>query len=138
MTMADSTCEVCRDEEAVGVAALPGAPMSVAYGRACLENHAIPLWLADFTIGECVPYDDLGWHHVAEWFREHAVPLDGGYKRVDELTMVVGTCDMCGGSGRHEDGPTVQFADGSEYNACMGCYKGKVVRLQEAVDAKGA
>lgn len=35
-------CDVCNDEEAVGVACVPGVPMSCAYGKRCLEANAHP------------------------------------------------------------------------------------------------
>lgn len=37
-----STCDVCGKEPAVGVAAVPGVPISMAYGRDCLEANAHP------------------------------------------------------------------------------------------------
>jgi hypothetical protein len=37
-------CEVCGNEPGLGVACIPGMPMSVAYGRTCLENNAHPSW----------------------------------------------------------------------------------------------
>lgn len=36
------TCEVCGDEPGVGVASIPGVPMSVAYGKRCLAANAHP------------------------------------------------------------------------------------------------
>ena len=36
------TCDVCGKEEAVGVACVPFVPMSVAYGRECLQANAHP------------------------------------------------------------------------------------------------
>lgn len=36
------TCQVCNGEPAVGVAAVPGVPVSMAYGRKCLEANAHP------------------------------------------------------------------------------------------------
>jgi hypothetical protein len=38
-------CEVCDDEPAVGVAAVPGVSISVAYGRRCLDANAHPWWV---------------------------------------------------------------------------------------------
>lgn len=35
-------CEVCKNEDAVGVACVPGVPMSVAYGAECLKHGADP------------------------------------------------------------------------------------------------
>lgn len=124
-------CEVCENEAGVGVAAVPGAPVSVVYGRECLANHAVPLWIADFNVAQCVPFDDLGWHHVAEWFRDQSVYIDGEYKRVQELTMRVGACTACGGTGEDaKHGAKVEFRDGSvAEHACLACYRGKVVTI---------
>jgi hypothetical protein len=43
-------CQVCGDEsesEFVGVAAVPGAPLSVGWCKNCLDNHAIPRFVAE-------------------------------------------------------------------------------------------
>jgi hypothetical protein len=40
----DNLCEVCNKEEALCVACIPGIPMSVAYGRNCIDNYAHPVW----------------------------------------------------------------------------------------------
>lgn len=37
-------CEVCDHAPAVGVAAIPGMPISVGYCRACLQANAHPWW----------------------------------------------------------------------------------------------
>ena len=37
-------CDVCGREPAFGVAAIPGMPVSVAYGKACLRANAHPWW----------------------------------------------------------------------------------------------
>jgi hypothetical protein len=39
------SCDVCRKEPAVGVAAVPAVPISVAYGRACLQANAHPYFV---------------------------------------------------------------------------------------------
>ena len=38
-------CEVCKREDAFGVAGVPGVPYSAAYGRECLKRNAHPYWL---------------------------------------------------------------------------------------------
>lgn len=35
-------CQVCESEPAIGVASVPGVPISMAYGRKCLEANAHP------------------------------------------------------------------------------------------------
>lgn len=42
LTLPELTCEVCGNEPAVGVAAVPGVPYSAAYGRECLHANAHP------------------------------------------------------------------------------------------------
>lgn len=36
-------CDVCGENEAVGVACVPGVPMSVPYCKVCLKANAHPL-----------------------------------------------------------------------------------------------
>jgi hypothetical protein len=40
----DPPCEVCNDRPSIGVAAIPGMPVSVAWCRECLTAGAIPWW----------------------------------------------------------------------------------------------
>src|SRR5262245_36252197 len=50
MTHTDSTCDVCRGESEgrfVGVAAVPAAPVSVAWCDNCLNNNAVPRFVAE-------------------------------------------------------------------------------------------
>lgn len=107
----------------VGVAAVPGAPMSVAYGRNCLQNHATPFWIADFNVGMCMMPSDLDWKHVADWFREENVYVDGAYVRVDSLTLRVGDCTACTGTGEAE-------MDGA-IGTCPLCYGGKIATIRK-------
>jgi hypothetical protein len=46
-------CAVCQNELAVGVACIPGIPMSVAYGRTCLEAGAHPSWALRANVACC-------------------------------------------------------------------------------------
>jgi hypothetical protein len=39
-------CNCCDDRQAIGVAAIPGIPMSVAWCYPCLQSGAIPYWAA--------------------------------------------------------------------------------------------
>ncbi|PWK81694.1 hypothetical protein C8D88_116105 [Lentzea atacamensis] len=39
-----SNCDVCGNEPMLGVASIPGMPISVAYGRECLKANAHPWW----------------------------------------------------------------------------------------------
>jgi hypothetical protein len=47
------TCEVCKQEAGVGVACIPGIPMSVPFGRACLIQRASPYWAIRANIACC-------------------------------------------------------------------------------------
>jgi hypothetical protein len=58
------SCEVCGDEPAIGVAAVPGVPVSAAYGRACLEANAHPWRAIVFNTAACG-----GLENTAEWWR---------------------------------------------------------------------
>lgn len=61
----DLTCEVCSDEPAVGVACIPGMPVSVAYGRRCLDADAHPLWAVVANTAMCGGLD-----HAADWWKD--------------------------------------------------------------------
>ncbi len=61
-----TTCEVCGDEPSVGVAAVPGVPMSVSYGKRCLRANAHPLWILAANTAMSVD--------AAENWREHLIP----------------------------------------------------------------
>ena len=39
-------CDCCRKEPAIGVAAMPGMPMSIAWCMKCLDAQVIPYWAA--------------------------------------------------------------------------------------------
>lgn len=45
MTRAELRCEVCHDEPAVAVCAVPGVAWSAAYGERCLQAGAHPWWI---------------------------------------------------------------------------------------------
>lgn len=57
------TCDVCSQPGVVGVAAIPGFPMSAAYCRACLEAGAHPLWA--LTVNTALLG---GMEHAAPWW----------------------------------------------------------------------
>lgn len=43
--MAGEVCDVCEKEPTIGVACVPGVPMSVAYCPGCLQANAHPWWV---------------------------------------------------------------------------------------------
>lgn len=59
-----TTCEVCNKNDSVGVAAIPGVPMSCAFCAECLEANAIPWWAAVANTACC---GGLG--NTAPWWR---------------------------------------------------------------------
>lgn len=56
-------CDVCDTNEPVGVACVPGVPMSVAYCQACLQANAHPWWALVNTTAMCGGLDKM----VDEW-----------------------------------------------------------------------
>ncbi len=77
------TCEACNKNKAIGVAAVPGVPISVAYCKECLQANSHPMYV---LVGNtaCVgglEYANEGWKQVVmdslkhqsktlEWFNE--------------------------------------------------------------------
>jgi hypothetical protein len=58
------SCEVCNDEPVAGVACVPGVPMSVAYGRKCLDANAHPMWVLAANTAMVGGYDE-----AADWWK---------------------------------------------------------------------
>lgn len=67
-------CQVCGKEPGVGVAASSLGPMSLSYGRKCLEVGAEPQWAIEFVLDSCG-----GLENTDEWFRDVRVPYGEGY-----------------------------------------------------------
>jgi hypothetical protein len=72
-----SNCDVCDEEPSVGVASVPGMPVSVAYGKTCLQANAHPWELLVANTALCGGFDQ-----TAEWWQE----------------MVMATCSRLGRS----------------------------------------
>lgn len=76
----ESKCEVCEQNNSVGVAAVPGAPVSVAWCKTCLEEGAYgPIWVAKSTI-----LTIGGLENAEDWFKESLVFIDGKYVPIKE------------------------------------------------------
>lgn len=58
-----NTCDCCEQEPAVGVAAVPFVPLSIAWGRKCLEAHVVPY---DIAVTLCAMIGGPG-EGVEEW-----------------------------------------------------------------------
>ena len=63
--MGEHKCDVCNDEPVVGVACVPGMPVSVAYGRKCLDANAHPYGLVVANTACCG-----GLEHTADWWQQ--------------------------------------------------------------------
>lgn len=58
-------CQCCENEPAVGVASIPGVPMSIAWGRKCLDAMVVPYWVAVANTAQIG-----GWQEAAEWWKQ--------------------------------------------------------------------
>lgn len=59
------SCDVCDNEPAVGVAAVPGVPISVAYGQKCMAANAYPWWVLVANTAAMGGLDES-----AEWWKQ--------------------------------------------------------------------
>lgn len=50
MTAVDMRCDLCGSPDFVGVAAVPGFPVSLAWCKWCLGYQAMPLFTAEVTL----------------------------------------------------------------------------------------
>lgn len=77
------TCEVCRKNEAKGVACVPAIPISVAYCQECLDANSHPLDLLIANTAMCGGFNETNemWQEIVtdslrnqgktlEWFNE--------------------------------------------------------------------
>lgn len=66
-------CNVCEERTAVGVAAVPGIPMSCAYCRECLVANAHPLGIVIANTACCGGYDRCSdwWQHMVDCTLAH-------------------------------------------------------------------
>lgn len=58
-------CDVCGEHKEVGVASVPGVPMSVAYCTDCLRANAHPYEIMVINTALCGGYD-----HSSEWWQQ--------------------------------------------------------------------
>lgn len=62
--MSYGRCQCCRREPAIGVASIPGVPMSIAWCPTCLRAGVLPIDILAVTAAECGgDYEDM-----AEWW----------------------------------------------------------------------
>jgi hypothetical protein len=62
------SCGCCGEEPAVGVASIPFIPMSIAWGRKCLEAGVIPYWAAVSNTAACGGFEHTNeeWRYLVE------------------------------------------------------------------------
>lgn len=58
-------CEVCNERDAIGVASIPGIPVSVAWCTICVRSGAIPYWAVVANTVICGGLD-----RMADWWQE--------------------------------------------------------------------
>lgn len=58
-------CEVCNENKPIGVACVPGIPLSVAYCERCLREGIHPLWAIRANVACCG-----GLEHMHDYCRE--------------------------------------------------------------------
>jgi len=93
------TCEVCDKNEALGVAAVPGVPMSVAYCKECLEANSHPMYalIANTVCAGGLDHTVEEWKQMVmdslkhqdktlEWFNEQ---VQEGIRNMDEYSKKV-------------------------------------------------
>ena len=94
MSTPEPTCDACKTNKAIGVAAVPGVPMSVPYCAKCLRSNNHPMYI---LIANTVCASGLGntlseWQQMVmdslkhqdktlEWFNEQ---VEEGIKSMDE------------------------------------------------------
>lgn len=91
-------CQCCDNEPGVGVAAIPGVPMSIVWGKECLRRLAYPLQMVDTQVGMNI-MPGKGWDEMAPWFVEQETYKDGEYVKVSELKLETYDCWNCKAKG---------------------------------------
>jgi len=93
-------CEVCHKADAVGVGALPGVPLSVAFCQRCLSANVCPWWVAVAQTALIGGLDHARpeWIEMVENTIEHLgmtrIEFD---KAVTEITQMIKNPDSQGG-----------------------------------------
>lgn len=99
MLPSDLVCDVCGAEPAVGVAAVPGVPVSVAYGRICLSANAHPMWVLAGNTATIVESGQEWREHTADWWQgmvddtlaHLAISEEDFIRQVDDSIQALGT-----------------------------------------------
>jgi hypothetical protein len=66
-------CDVCNERASVGVAAVPGVPMSCAYCKECLQANAHPIYVVIGNTALVGGYDNAAdwWQHIVDCTLQH-------------------------------------------------------------------
>lgn len=104
MTDLDQKCEVCNGESGgryVGVACIPGVPMSIAWCSECLARDCAPAWVFDHDFVHVAGGDmDV----LDDWVRSRRTWANGRYVTFDEyvkriqpelLAALIAECSAC-------------------------------------------
>jgi len=84
MTAFDQKCDICGGESGgryVGVASVPGAPVSIAWCSECLARDCAPTWIFDHDF---VHVAGGKLEALNKWARERETWADGRYVTFDE------------------------------------------------------
>lgn len=99
MTAADNICECCKRkvDKIVGVASVPGFPVSIAWCRECLDNNALPMYCieyiacdGDLSIKESFEkwsITSMAQMQFAPWFLQSNVFVDDKYVRIYDFLV---------------------------------------------------
>lgn len=85
MTDLEQKCDLCHGESGgryVGVACVPGAPVSIAWCSECLSRDCAPAWIFEHDFIH-VAGGDL--EALGEWARQRETWADGHYVTFDEF-----------------------------------------------------
>jgi hypothetical protein len=84
MTADALLCDICRNESGgtfVGVASVPGAPVSIAWCSECLKRNTAPAFVFDHDF---LYVADGNVENLVEWARTRETWADGRYISFDE------------------------------------------------------
>lgn len=107
-TPTELICDVCGERQAVGVAAVPGVPISVAYCKLCLQANAHPLYVLIGNTALCGGFDQCAdwWQGMVESTLQHLGKTREWFD-VEVLESMLQLDDI-----PEPDGTTVSFDEG--------------------------
>lgn len=88
-------CDVCNKNESVGVACVPGVPISMAYCRECLQVNAHPYYVLVANTAMCGGLDQMNdeWKgmvtdtckHLGKTIEQFNLDVQDDIKKLEEL-----------------------------------------------------